>query len=93
MRDIHFFEHFLQIRHNLKTINGQNNIETIINDFACKKLRRHETFRNWLFFKKHTLTEWQRPVMWSSKPLPIPGSLNKVVTNYSSQSSGFATTT
>jgi len=24
-------------------------------------LRNHETFRSWLFFKKRTLTECQRP--------------------------------
>ena len=28
---------------------------------ACKEMRRHETFRCWLFLKKYTLTEWQRP--------------------------------
>jgi len=29
--------------------------------FRVQTFRRHETFRSWLFSKKHTLTEWQRP--------------------------------
>jgi len=56
--NIHFFEHYLQISHNLKTINGQNNMEAIINDSVCSKIRRHATFRSWLFSQS---THWQRP--------------------------------
>jgi len=40
---------------------GDSDLETIIYDFACKKMRCHEPFCSWLFFKKHTLTEWRRP--------------------------------
>jgi len=56
--NIHLWEHYLQISHNLKAINGQNNMEMIINDSACKNMQRHETFRSWLFSKS---THWQRP--------------------------------
>jgi len=31
-------------------------LETTINNFACKEMRRHETFRSWLFSKS---THWQ----------------------------------
>jgi len=31
-------------------------VETIINDFGRKKMRRHQIFRNWLFSKS---THWQ----------------------------------
>jgi len=33
---------------------GDTDLETIINDFGCKK-RRHETFCSWRLFKQHTL--------------------------------------
>jgi len=42
---------------------GDTGLETIINDFACKTMRCHETFRTWLFFKKHIFKEWQ--IRWS----------------------------
>ena len=31
-------------------------LETIINNFACKEMRRHETFRSWFFSES---THWQ----------------------------------
>jgi len=37
---------------------GDTDLETIINDFGCNKMRRHQTFRSWPLFIKHTLTHW-----------------------------------
>jgi len=54
-------------------------LETIINDFACEKTRRHETFRS-LLFSKSTHSRSDRD----------QGHFNKFVTKYSSQSNAVA---
>jgi len=40
---------------------GDAELETIINDFACKQFDVMKRFVAVFFPKKHTLTEWQRP--------------------------------